>query len=221
MGEATIYHPGQSVVIHSVLYFYGDAANDELARQIAADINQHWNAAKGKVTLRSKVYTVVFDVQGYHHKMLTPGIVMENTNPRYNFFRIEAYASTDVSFVDGVGSNTGYFKLHNLLNTSTTAAHEYGHTLGLHHPKILDIRGKGQPGIMYPRGTIVDAAYQYSPTAAPLAPGGTINPFLRKVLQQDIDDLKLSKLAYDYRGTAVMGNFTSLWHERHLPPLTT
>ena len=124
----------------------------------------------------------------------------------------------NISFVDGIGCNTGYFKLDNLLNNSTTAAHEYGHTIGLHHPEVLDIRGKGMPGIMYPRGTIVDAIYQYSPVATPLAPGGTMNPFSRKVLQEDIDNLKLAiGLAYNRNGFAIIGNFTNVWHEQHLP----
>ena len=60
-----------------------------------------------------------------------------------------------------VGCNTGYFKLENLYKGSTTAAHEYGHTLGLQHPADLDLRGKGIPGIMYPRGTLVDPQFQY------------------------------------------------------------
>ena len=100
-----------------------------------------------------------------------------------NYFRVEEFSESHISFVDGIGSNTGYFKLDNLLNNSTTAAHEFGHTLGLLHPEHLDIRGKGAPGIMYPRGTIVDPHFQYDPDAEPAATGGTMNPFHRKVLQ--------------------------------------
>jgi len=159
---------------------------------------------------------VVFNVKGYWAQELVPEIVFENVNPRNNYFRIESFAGTDISFVDGLGCNTGYFKLDNLLNNSTTAAHEYGHSIGLRHPAVLDIRGKGRPGIMYPRGTIVDNVYQYNPAAAPLEPGGTINPFTRKVLQEDIDNLRLKKLDFSLNGFAILGDFTSLWHEKHL-----
>jgi len=38
--------------------------------------------------------------------------------------------------------NTGYFKLDNLLNNSTTAAHEYGHT------KIVPIVAVGLAGVV-------------------------------------------------------------------------
>jgi hypothetical protein len=216
MGEAAINKAANQIVIHSVLFFYGDAANEVLSFQIAKDIADHWNGANGKVVLNNQVYDVAFDIKGYCEKGLTPEMVFENTNPRNNYFRIESYAGTDVSFVDGVGSNTGYFKLDNLLNNSTTAAHEYGHTIGLQHPDVLDIRGKGNPGIMYPRGTIVDPVYQYNPAAAPLEPGGTINPFTRKVMQQDIDNLRLKKLDFNKQGFAIVGAFTSNWHERHI-----
>jgi hypothetical protein len=107
--------------------------------------------------------------------------------------------------------------LDNLLNNSTTAAHEYGHTIGLEHPQQLDIRGRGVPGIMYPRGTIVDSVYQYNPhaLAGDNTNGGTINPFTRKVLQQDIEALRLHQLLFDQNGLAVLGEFSSIWHEPH------
>lgn len=217
MGEAEINIAKQQIVIHSDFFFYGDAANDTLSDQIAKDIASHWNEANGKVMLKNRLYEVAFSITGRWAKNLTPEMVFENTNPRNNYFRIENFTETDISFVDGIGSNTGYLKLDNLMNNSTTAAHEYGHTLGLIHPEILDIRGKGQPGIMYPRGTIVDSVYQYNPAATRMEPGGTINPFKRKVLQKDIENLRLRKLNFSRTGFAMLGEFTSMWHQRHLP----
>ena len=143
-------------------------------------------------------------------------MIFENNSPRNNYFRIEEYAMGNISFVDGLPCNTGYFKLENLLNNSTTAAHEYGHTLGLEHPAILDIRGVGQPGIMYPRGTICDPEFHYDSSAAPGAKGGTLNPFTRKVLQSDIDLLQLHRLSFNNHGIAVIGDFSSVFHENHL-----
>jgi hypothetical protein len=163
------------------------------------------------------IYQVVFQIEGIYEPHLTPETIYSNINSGNNYFRIEEYAPGNISFVDGLGSNTGYFKLDNLLNNSTTAAHEFGHTLGLDHPKYLDIRGQGQPGIMYPRGTLVDPQFQYDPTVPAGVKGGTLNPFTRKVLQSDIDDLKLNRLDFNKEGLAIVGDFSSVWHDALLP----
>jgi hypothetical protein len=217
MGEAELLPYKNELVINAVIFIYGDAANDDIANFIAADIAHFWNDAGGSAVIKNKTFSVRFNMEGIWSKLLEPQMIYENTNPRNNYFRIEEYASGNISFVDGLNSNTGYFKLENLLNKSTTAAHEFGHTIGLDHPDDLDIRGKGTPGIMYPRGTIVDTIYQYDPAAAPATNGGTINPFTRKVLQKDIDNLRLNKLNFDTSGLAIVGGFSSLWHQKHLP----
>lgn len=215
MGEAELNIFSRRLTIRSMLCFYGGAASSHLAIQIAEDVARAWNAPKGTVKIRGQLYEVFFEVEGVHKPDLPPAAVWHNTDPRLNFIRIEEYSLHDISSVDGLGCNTGYFKLGNLLNHSTTAAHEYGHTLGLDHPKELDIRGKGQPGIMYPRGTLCDPEYQYDPAAPAGGPGGTLNPFTRKVLPGDITGLRLSRLAFNKHSLSVLGEFSSLYHQRH------
>jgi len=217
MGEAELYTGSQRLVIRSTIYFYGDAADQGLAIRVADEIAYHWSEPRTRVRLRKEWYEVSFEIEGIYSPELSPAAVWHNINPRFNFFRIEEFSQHDISFVDGLGSNTGYFKLANLQGLSTTAAHEYGHTLGLDHPKLLDIRGKGQPGIMYPRGTLCDPVFQYDPAAPPGAKGGTLNPFTRKVLDSDIEGLKLSRLPFDRRSLSVIGEFSSLYHQKHAP----
>jgi len=216
MGEAELNKKNHKLVIRSVIYCYGDAADQSLAIQIADEIAYSWNEPRQQVRIRKEWYDVQFEIEGAYAPDLPPAMVWHNTNPRHNFFRIEEFSHHDISFVDGLGSNTGYLKLGNLLRHSTTAAHEYGHTLGLDHPKQLDIRGKGQPGIMYPRGTLCDPAFQYDPAATAGGPGGTLNPFTRKVLCSDIENLKLSSLSFDRQSLSILGEFSSLYHQKHL-----
>ena len=217
MGEVELIKHNNELIIHAVIFIYGDAANDAIATLIASDIAHFWNDAKAVVSIKNETYKVSFNIEGVWSKALIPEMIYENTNPRNNYFRIEEYAAGNISFVDGLNCNTGYFKLDNLLHHSTTAAHEFGHTIGLDHPQVLDIRGEGTPGIMYPRGTIVDRAFQYDIEAEPHGPGGTMSPFSRRVLQKDIDDLKLHKLSFDRNGFATIGAFSSIWHPKQLP----
>ena len=157
---------------------------------------------------------VVFHITAELHPNIDMLEIFRNINPRNNYFRIEEYARGNISFVDDIGCNSGYFMVENLYIGSTTAAHEYGHTLGLHHPHDLDYRGKGVPRIMYPRGTLVDAQYQYDPLKPAGVTGGTMHPMYRKVFAEDVALLKLERLSFN-NGKAIAGDFTNVFHENH------
>lgn len=204
----------QSVQITSHIITYGNAADELLTERIREEIERMWNEPKGVVLYEGRQVLVSFRITAALMPQIQPEEILSNTNPLNNFFRIEEYAHGNISFVDGLGSNTGYFKLENLYQGSTTAAHEYGHTLGLEHPTDLDLRGKGVPGIMYPRGTLVDPEFQYDPTKPAGVPGGTMHPMYRKVKKEDIALLKISRLEF-YNDMAVLGDFSSVWHPDH------
>jgi hypothetical protein len=209
----TVEITSQQIIIYSHIITYGDAANPPITEQIRDEIETMWNEPKGILLLKGVELRVVFTITASFQPGIDPAEIYQNTDPRNNYFRIEEFAHGNISFVDGVGCNTGYFKLENLYKGSTTAAHEYGHTIGLIHPVDLDLRGKGVPGIMYPRGTLVDPQYQYNPAGAAgdSNNGGTMHPKFRKVQQRDIALLNLHKLVFENR-RAIVGDFTSIWH---------
>jgi hypothetical protein len=212
MGTVQLNQLTNQLIIRSVFFFYGNEADESLSRQVGADIQHHWNEPKANIFLNNNWWNIVFDIEAYYAPAIEPETVWYNTDPVNNYFRIETFSPIHISFVDEIGCNTGYFKKENLLQTSTTAAHEYGHTLGLVHPNELDVRGNEVPGIMYPRGTICDPHFQYDASKLPGETGGTLNPHYRKVLQSDINDLKLHKLRFNKNGFAVLGEFTSIYH---------
>lgn len=213
MGSAEIEK--SSVIIYSHIITYGNAATPQLTEMIRDEIETMWNEPGGSLLLDSSMFKVIFRISAYYKPDIQDIDIYQNLDPRNNYFRIEEFAHGNISFVDGLGCNSGYFKLENLYKGSTTAAHEYGHTLGLEHPEQLDIRGKGIPGIMYPRGTLVDPQYQYEADKPAGAKGGTLHPMYRKVLQADIDNLKLHKLSFA-NNKAILGEFTNIWHPDHV-----
>lgn len=214
-GEPVIDKKNKTITVHSNLILYGGSASAALAKSTAKDIQDKWNAAGGKVKIDGVEYKVKFSVKGSYNDKLTKDDVSKNTDIRNNYIRVEETVAGNISYMDGAGSNSGYYKLDNIkADGSTTEAHEFGHGYGLDHPADLDLRGDGQPGIMYPRGTLVDPAYQYDPKAPAGGPGGTINPEKRKVTQEDINNLGLDKIKYDKDGKGKLGKITNVYHEK-------
>lgn len=201
-------------LISSHIITYGNAADEQLTSQIREEIEDMWNEPAAFINVDGNRVSIRFSITAAYQPEITDLEILGNTDPRNNYFRIEAYAAGNISFVDGIGCNTGYFLLENLYKGSTTAAHEYGHTIGLDHPDKLDLRGKGVPGIMYPRGTLVDPQYQYDPSKPAGSEGGTLHPAYRKVTERDIQSLQLHRLQFSGK-LAILGEFSSIWHPDH------
>jgi hypothetical protein len=219
MGEAELDIEHQRVIIRSHIITYGHAATEEITEQMREEIETMWNEPRAFVLIKQIPYGVQFSITAQLRPDLSEMEVLMNTDPKNNFFRIEEFVHGNISFVDGLGCNTGYFKLENLYKGSTTAAHEYGHTLGLDHPVHLDIRGEGVPGIMYPRGTLVDPHFQYDPAKPAGVTGGTMHPVYRKVKAEDVAALRLpalfSRNLFSRNRKAIVGDFTNVYHLNH------
>jgi hypothetical protein len=214
MGSAELDIHHRQLIIYSNIITYGNAANPGITASIGEEIETMWNEPQASLRFENLRFEVRFRIHAWYNPLLTPFDIYPNLDPKNNYFRIEEFSHNHISFVDGLNCNSGYFKLENLYKGSTTAAHEYGHTIGLNHPEVLDIRGQGVPGIMYPRGTLVDPQYQYDPSKPAGVTGGTMHPMYRKVKYQDIENLKLHRMEF-HHGKAVLGEFTNVWHEDH------
>ena len=209
----------KELIIYSCIVTYGNAATPAITEQMRDEIETMWNEPQATVKIKFGACRLAFKITASFQPHMQPEEVYQNLDPRNNYFRIEEFAHGNISFVDGLGCNSGYFKLENLYKGSTTAAHEYGHTLGLDHPKHLDIRGEGVPGIMYPRGTLVDPPYQYDPSKPAGVTGGTMHPMYRRVKEKDILRLNLNRLEFE-NNKAIIGEFSNVYHWDHaqIPP---
>jgi hypothetical protein len=214
MGEVELDGFNRVLNVHSHIVTYGNAADEALTAYIREEIETMWNEPQGIIYLSGTPFLVTFQITAQLVANIDMIEIYSNTDPRNNYFRIEEYAHGNISFVDGLGCNSGYFKLENLYVGSTTAAHEYGHTLGLDHPADLDYRGRGVPPIMYPRGTLVDPQFQYDPSRPAGVTGGTMHPMYRKVFAEDIANLKLDRLRFS-NAKAIVGEFTNVFHLNH------
>jgi hypothetical protein len=122
-----------------------------------------WNAP-GKANYGGIQVGVKFNItQSVVTETQARSLAASNGSRKNNFIRIETNNKDGVSFM-GVkyGDNFGHWCTKDRLGTSTTAAHEFGHGLGLAHT-ARTLYGQ-QPGIMAFRGTLVDAKYTYNPS---------------------------------------------------------
>lgn len=197
--------------ISSRLFLYGNEANAILGQKIVNEIVSMWNEPNYKYKIGQLDYNVVFEaafvvVEGMD---IVP-LCKNNSDFRNNFIRIEKSNKSERSMMGfGLGENSGHWLSTDNLGDSTTAAHEYGHALGLPHPSVLDYRGTGIPPIMAPRGTLVDANYQWEPSAKAGEFGGTMKPIHRKVANHEIEAI-VSKFDFDKGTVFEIGKITNL-----------
>ncbi|GAB3337665.1 hypothetical protein GCM10027299_49030 [Larkinella ripae] len=217
----------KTITVLTELYLYGSIATEDLADRIANNIARVWNGPEVLLSLDDNEFLIQFRVTGRWIDDPRP-LLAGNRDFKKVFFRIETATDNPlggISYMDGRNCNTGFLRLDNVgFDGSTTEAHEMGHGWGLvpgtpdAHPLDVNLIGKGQPGIMYPRGTLVDPQYQWNPSAQPGEFGGTLKPDKRRATLDDIAMLGLDQLRYDRQGRARLGGLTNYYHA-YVPPL--
>ena len=173
--------------------FKGSALTPQNAYASATEISRLWNESGAWVRYNGRVYRTRFIISYTVNDQWR--LMRDTASCAENFVQIEPYRNPgDRSFYELFG-RSGVFYTSDDLGRSTTVAHEYGHGLGLDHDDLNQLDAT-VPGIMFARGTLVKARFQWNPSAEPGAPGGSINPRFRKVRPQDIAKLDLSRLQF-------------------------
>ncbi len=175
------------------LNFTGGAVTEQNAHASAAEISRLWNESGAPVWYNGRKYRTRFIIS---YTVSDPRRLMrDGASCAENQVRIEKKLRTGDRSYYQLSGRRGVFYTSDDLGRSTTAAHEYGHGLGLGHDDTHQPDAK-VPGIMFARGTLVDPRFQWNTSATPGAPGGCINPAIRKVRAEDIAKLDVSGLRF-------------------------
>lgn len=202
---------GEEIIVKAKIVFYGYEAKIDLIQDIDLEINRMWNQPLVVYFYKKQYYKVKFDIQseimdeaGVFH------LTAQNKSHEFNFIRIENKGKIDRSMMGfAPGDNSGFWVTSDNLGHSTTAAHEFGHAMGLVHPKIIDYRGMGYPPLMAPRGTLVDAEFQWNVLADPGTYGGTMRPDHRRVTQEEVLSI-MGKMVYVNENSFIIGNLSNI-----------
>lgn len=223
----------QKYVVHSHFIFYGPKAKPSLVSKIMKELDHMWNQPKIVFTSGGKDYPMVFQFSydlydhnpeikenrafssfiysqpSYLSSSGYPSYFTEsylNEHPELNLVSIQKddpLMDNRSSFV--CGGQHGVFVVTDNLGSSTTVAHEYGHSLGL--PHVEGAACRGTPSIMCMRGSETEPRFQYNPQAIPgdSSRGGILNPIYRQVTQDDVLAIKIHRIPKRADGSRVIG----------------
>ncbi len=223
-GVAYLDKETKTVTIKAVMFFYGSAANTEIAAATAAKIQGDWNAGAGKLMVDGVEYDVKFEINGiYTTEKQAMQLAALTKTSKFNFIRLSDgenfdsrrtksshYTNSRDKNKKSLGGNSGYFLDYEMGDGKTTATHEFGHgaawfeanecTDGAHDCSIAN----GIPGIMSARGVPVADEYGYD--SQPLG-ARTVDPKKRKVLSSDISKLGIDLIELANKHTTDVGRF--------------
>lgn len=196
----------KQIKVQAQINIYGNLATSQLAEAITNEINTVWNQQHYQVIRSDGRYDVRFQIKVVAMTLLKAQRNWDqNQSPYYNYIRIikEPNANITSSFIVG-NTNSGIWMLSHALGSSTTAAHEFGHSIGLNHPEDGPV--SGQPGIMVTNYYPVDKSYWIDPNAEEGSEDSKLDLRKRKVLDSDMANFKLENLEFNSQQQAQLGS---------------
>ena len=178
-----------------------------LSREATGEISRMWNEPHAAVLIDGVSYQLQFDVTTRTGPLILADHVLPytfNQSCMDNFIDFLPKTHNDDRSFYLESDRFGVFYTSDDIGASTTAAHEFGHSIGLQH-NPLDERKATVPGIMFARGTWVKPEFQYVPSLNFWQVGGTINPVYRHVRPEDVAAVHIEKLKFTEDGVACIG----------------
>lgn len=132
----------KEILVSACLNFYGPGATTEFAQSATDTIQQFWNAAMGVVKIKKGFRKIKYKVKfeftyevypqdKYTNAQMQQIAIGKASDPRQNF--IETYKVRPPGKVSSMTGNKAIFFSEG--SDKTEFAHEFGHGLGLDHPK--------------------------------------------------------------------------------------
>ena len=194
-----------------------DASVAKTAVAGTKEIERMWNEPQASVNVDGTPYRVVFEVESAlvtsFHKWFDTFAMdpYDDKSCATNFIDVRELVDTGDRSNYDLDGQEGIFYTSDQIGTSTTAAHEFGHAMGLNHPADAGQWREPVPGIMFPRGTFVKSQFQWDPKATFTQKGGTLNPIYRHVRAVDVQAVGFQNLNFNDAGLACVGAGQPIW----------
>src|SRR5438045_7037919 len=99
MGEVEIDHIRRIIIVSSHIITYGTEAKEDVTERIRQEIELMWNEPAAYIFMHGQHFRLLFTITAEATPEIQELDVLQNTDPRNNYFRIEKFVHGNISFV--------------------------------------------------------------------------------------------------------------------------